>query len=287
MAVVSLLANGAEELRDTLNDDHKLSYRGGNVDGIELVEGRWWTAQDDQTIPLMSLEDREAGRIGINIGDRISYAIAGGTLEYKIAAIHRQKGVQSRFYFEGIVSDGTLDSSVERYVGAAWMSDDEALQAQKAIAAVASNVVTVRTARILASARDLLGQATSGLMVVAVISFLASLLVLFSVIAASRVRQVYDASVLNALGVRLSVIRKSLYIEFMLIAVVTALFAVVLGSAIALPLLEWRMKLPSTDLVWVGLLTALVVSVSTLVIGAQYLHRRMNVSPAILLRGTG
>ena len=285
--VVSLLANGAEELRDTLNDDHKLSYRGGNVDGIELVEGRWWTAQDDQTIPLMSLEDREAGRIGINIGDRISYAIAGGTLEYKIAAIHRQKGVQSRFYFEGIVSDGTLDSSVERYVGAAWMSDDEALQAQKAIAAVASNVVTVRTARILASARDLLGQATSGLMVVAVISFLASLLVLFSVIAASRVRQVYDASVLNALGVRLSVIRKSLYIEFMLIAVVTALFAVVLGSAIALPLLEWRMKLPSTDLVWVGLLTALVVSVSTLVIGAQYLHRRMNVSPAILLRGTG
>ena len=119
------------------------------------------------------------------------------------------------------------------------------------------------------------------------ISFLASLLVLFSVIAASRVRQVYDASVLNALGVRLSVIRKSLYIEFMLIAVVTALFAVVLGSAIALPLLEWRMKLPSMDLIWVGLVTALVVSVSTLVIGAQYLHRRMNVSPAILLRGNG
>jgi putative ABC transport system permease protein len=234
----------------------------------------------------MSLEDREAGRIGIEIGDRISYAIAGGTLEYKIAAIHRQKGVQSRFYFEGIVSDGSLDSSVERYVGAAWMSDDEALQAQKAIAAVASNVVTVRTARILASARDLLGQATSGLMVVAVISFLASLLVLFSVIAASRVRQVYEASVLNALGVRLSVIRKSLYIEFMLIAVVTALFAVVLGSAIALPLLEWRMKLPSLDLIWVGFVTALLVSVSTLVIGAQYLHRRMNVSPAILLRGT-
>jgi putative ABC transport system permease protein len=84
--------------------------------------------------------------------------------------------------------------------------------------------------------------------------------------------------------VRLSVIRKSLYIEFLLIALVTALFAVILGSAIALPLLEWRMKLPSTDLIWVGLLAALVVSVSTLVIGAQYLHRRMNIQPAILLR---
>jgi len=233
------------------------------------------------------LEDREAGRIGVGIGDRISYEVAGQTLEFKIAAVHRQKGVQTRFYFEGIVADGALGSSVGRYVGAAWMSDDQALQAQKAIADVAPNVVTVRTARILASARDLLGQATSGLMVVAVISFLASLLVLFSVIAASRVRQVYDASVLNALGVRLSVVRKSLYIEFLLIAIVTAVFAVLLGSAIAIPLLEWRMKLPSTDLIWVGLFTALVVSVSTLVVGAQYLHRRMNVSPAILLRDAG
>ena len=291
--VASLLADGAdaseqeEDLRDTLNDDHKLSYRGGNVDGIELVEGAWWTEDLNQSIPNMSLEDHEAGKIGVGVGDRISYAIAGKTLEFNIAAIHRQKGVQTRFWFEGIVADGVFGSSVGRYVGAAWMSDDQALLAQKRIAAVASNVVTVRTARILASARDLLGQATSGLMVVAVISFLASLLVLFSVVAASRVRQVYDASVLNTLGVRLSVIRKSLYLEFLLIAFVTALFAVLLGSAIAIPLLEWRMKLPSADLIWVGLLTALIVSISTLVIGAQYLNRRMSVRPAVLLRNSG
>ena len=215
--------------------------------------------QADQSIPNMSMEDREARRIGIAVGDRISYMVAGKGLEFNIAAIHRQKGVQTRFWFEGIVADGALGGSVERYVGAAWVDDDQAVLAQKRIAAVAPNVITVRTARILASARELLGQATSGLLVIAVISFLASLLVLFSVIAASRVRQVYEASVLNVLGVRLSVIRKSLYLEFLLIALVTTLFAVLLGSAIALPLLEWRMKLPAADLVWVGLLTALVV----------------------------
>ena len=211
--------------------------------------------------------------------------VAGTTLEFRIAAIHRQRGVHSRLWFEGIVADGALGTSIERYVGAAWLDDDQAVLAQKRIAAVAPNVITVRTARILASARELLGQATSGLLVIASISFLASLLVLFSVIAASRVRQVYEASVLNVLGVRLSVIRKSLYLEFLLIALVTTLFAVLLGAAIALPLLEWRMKLPAADLVWVGLLTALVVSVSTLVVGAQYLHRRMSVQPAVLLRG--
>ena len=86
---------------------------------------------------------------------------------------------------------------------------------------------------------------------------------------------------------RLSEVRKSLYLEFLLIAIVTALFAVLLGSAIAIPLLEWRMKLPSTDLIWVGLLIALLVSITTLAVGAQYLHKRMSVKPALLLRNLG
>ena len=285
------------DLRDTLNDDHKLSYLGGNVDGIELVEGNWWNTQaaqetrllqdKNQSIANMSLEDREARRMGVSVGDQITYDVAGKTLTFNIAAIHRQKGMQTRFWFEGIVTDGVFGDSPQRYVGAAWMDDEIALDAQKSIGLVAPNVVTVRTARILASARDLLSQATKGLLIVASISFVASLLVLFSVIAASRVRQVYEASVLNALGVRLSEVRKSLYLEFLLIAIVTALFAVLLGSAIAIPLLEWRMKLPSTDLIWVGLLIALLVSITTLAVGAQYLHKRMSVKPALLLRNLG
>ena len=52
--VASLLADAVagsereDDLRDALNDDHKLSYRGGNIDGIELVEGSWWSDDQDQ-----------------------------------------------------------------------------------------------------------------------------------------------------------------------------------------------------------------------------------------------
>ena len=122
---------------------------------------------------------------------------------------------------------------------------------------------------------------------VAAISLFASLLVLGSVIAAGRSRQVYTATVLNTLGVRLSEIRKSLQLEYLLLAVVTASFALLLGSAIALPLLEIRMKLPSVDLIWVGALTAGFVSVLALGLGAQYLLRRLRLKPALLLRDAG
>ena len=283
--VTELLAAGDNELRDALNDDHKLSYRAGNIDGIKLVEGNWW-ADADRT-PRMSLEDREARRLGVTVGDTMTYRVEGQLIEVVVDAIHMQKGLQTRFWFEGILTDGLLDNYIYRQVGAAWLEEGGGIPAQQAIAAVAPNVISIRTERILATARSLLGQATGGLAVVAAISLFASLLVLGSVIAAGRSRQVYTATVLNTLGVRLSEIRKSLQLEYLLLAVVTASFALLLGSTIALPLLEIRMKLPSVDLIWVGALTAGFVSVLALGLGAQYLLRRLRLKPALLLRDAG
>ncbi len=282
--VSELLDSADNALRRAINNEHKLSYRGGNIDGLTLIEGQWWPQGTDA---VMSLEDREAARLGVSVGDSLQYQIAGKSLSLEVRAIHTQKGVQSRFWFEGIVADGLLEGLIHRHVGTAYMSNAAAVVAQKNIAGVASNVVTVRTERLLASARELLGQATSGLIVVAAVSLLASLLVLVSVIAAGRSRQIFEATVLNTLGARLSLIQQSLRLEFVLLGVVTVVFAVLLGAAIALPLLEWRMKLPSADLWWVAIVTAGTVAMVALGLGARYVRQRLQLKPAVLLRDAG
>lgn len=58
-----------------------------------------------------------------------------------------------------------------------------------------------------------------------------------------------------------------------------------LGAAIATPLLNMRMKLPSDDLLWWGVAVAAIVSALSLNLGARYLIRRLSVRPATLLRG--
>jgi putative ABC transport system permease protein len=82
----------------------------------------------------------------------------------------------------------------------------------------------------------------------------------------------------------MSAIKKSLHMEYILLAFVTSLFAVLLGSAIALPLLHIRLKLPSEDLIWMGILIAVSVSGISLSLGSKYLLRRLQVKPAVLLR---
>jgi putative ABC transport system permease protein len=83
----------------------------------------------------------------------------------------------------------------------------------------------------------------------------------------------------------MAAIRRSLHLEYVLLAVVTTSFAVLLGSMIAMPLLALRLKLPTDDLLWSGVAIAASVSVLSLNLGARYLIRRLSVRPATLLRG--
>jgi putative ABC transport system permease protein len=286
-----IVAVNGEVLRDSSDgrrqrearDEHKLSHRAGNIDDVVVTRGAWWP-EGQRTRPLVAMEDREAEQLGLQVGDQLRFEIMGQPVEAELAAIYAQRRFQSRLWLEAIFSDGVLDPYVTRHVGAAWLPAEAAIDAQDRLAAAAPNIVTVRTQALLDTTRGLMARASAGLVVIAGACLAASLLVLASVVAASRTRQVYEASVMHAMGARLSSLRRVLRWEYTLLALVTALFATVLGSALALALLRWRLELDATGLLWTGALMAVAVSALSLGAGAQVLWAQMRLSPATLLR---
>lgn len=132
--------------------------------------------------------------------------------------------------------------------------------------------------------RHEVGRASAGLAVIALACLAASLLVLASVVAASRARHVYEASVMHALGARHASLRRVLRWEYLLLALVTGSFALVLGSALGTALMRWRLELDPGGLYWTGALTAFGVSAASLGAGAQVLLAQMRVAPGRLLR---
>jgi putative ABC transport system permease protein len=142
----------------------------------------------------------------------------------------------------------------------------------------------VRTEALLRETRTLMARASGGLALVALVCLAASLLVLAGVVAASRARQVYEATVMHALGARPSVLRQVLLWEYALLALVTAGFAILAGSVLATGLLLWRLDLELAGLYWTGALTAVGVSTVSLGLGARYLLGQMRLEPALLLR---
>ena len=276
-------ASSSLEAQREARDEHKLTHRAGNIDGVALVRGSWWPEDADGAWVVM--EDHEADQIGVEVGDLLTFDIAGRTLQAELTGIFRQQGLQTRFWFEAILSDGVLDPFISRYVGASYMSAESAIAAQNEIADLAPNIVSVRTETIVATAKDLLGKAVAGLAVVSAVAFSVSLLVLTGVMASHRSRQVYYSTILHTIGARLSVIRLSLSMEYVLLALVTSVFALVLGIVIALPMLHFQLRLPLTFPLWPAVVAAFGVSSVCLYAGADYLMRRLHLQPATLLRG--
>ncbi|WP_332750198.1 ABC transporter permease [Hydrogenophaga sp.] len=286
-----LIEVNGEALRDSddgqrvreARDEQKFSNRAGNIDDVVIRDGAWWPANHTGA-PLVAMEDREADQLGLKVGDRLIFDILGAPVQAELTAIYSQQRLQARLWLEGIFSDGVLDPHITRHVGAAWLDPDEALQAQDQLAAAAPNIATVRTEALLRETRALMGRASSGLALVAGVCLAASLLVLASVVASSRARQVFEATVMHAVGARLSSLRRVLYWEYLLLAVVTAGFATLAGSALATGLLRWRLDLDPMGLYWTGALTAIGVSAVSLGLGARYLLAQMRLNPAMLLR---
>ncbi|WP_326534348.1 ABC transporter permease [Pseudorhodoferax sp.] len=272
----------ARRVREARNE-HKLSTRAGNVDDVVVERGALWPA-DYQGPPLVAMEDREADALGLAVGDRLRFDIQGETVEATLAAVYGQRRLQARLWLEGIFSDGVLDPFIARHVGAAWLDPQPAIAAQDRLAAAAPNIVSVRTDALLSESRLLLGRAGAALSVIAGICLVASLLVLTSVVAASRARQVYESGVLHVLGARLASLRRALRWEYALLALVTSGFATLAGSALALALLHWRLELDVGGLYWTGAAAALGVSALSLGGGARWLLAQLRLSPAQLLR---
>ncbi|MDX5363928.1 MAG: ABC transporter permease [Pseudazoarcus pumilus] len=280
-----LADSGDAQRRREARDEHKMSHLQDNFDDVVLRSGAWWPS-DYAGPPVVAMEDREADQLGLQVGDRLSFNIGGQPLQAALVAIYGQRRFQSRLWLEAIFPDGVLDPFVTRYVGMAWMDADEALTAQNRIAAAQPNVVTVRTAALLAEARSLLGSAAAGLAAIGGVTLLASLLVLVSVVTANRVRQVYLATLLHTLGARLSAIRASLHVEYLLLALVTSVFAALAGSALAAMLLHWRIGLETPVAWWPGAAVAFTVASVALSLGAHWLMRQLRLSPATLLRSS-
>lgn len=271
-----------EQLRES-RDEHKLSDSRGNFDDVVVKRGAWWPAGYSGP-PLVAMEDREADQLGLKVGDRLTFEILGQPLEAELVAIYAQRRVQARLWLEAIFSDGALDPFVTRHVGAAWLPAHQAIEMQDKLAALAPNIATARTESILRESRALLGRASMGLAVIALVCLAASLLVLASVVAASRTRQIYDATVMHVLGSRHALLARMLLWEYALIAMVTAGVAVGFGSLLATVLLQWRLDMTAAGLYWTGVVTAACVSVVSLGSGAGYLLSQMRLSPAMLLR---
>lgn len=265
------------------NDEHKLSYRYKNIDNTKVDRGEWWPDNYNGP-PLVAMEDREADQLGLKTGDKLQFTIMGQPIDVTLVAIYAQARFETSFWLEAVFTNNVLDPFISRHIGSVTLTPDTDIAAQSTLGESFPNVVTIRTAKVLAASREILSGASLAMMLIAAVSLGASVLVMASVVAVNRQRQVYEASVMHAMGTRMGEVMKSVVFEYGLLSVVLSLFAICVGSILGQALLTYWLKISSSGSLWAGAIVAVAASTLCLFAGALWLLLTLKATPAMLLK---
>ena len=263
--------------------DRGLTWSQEPPPGAELIEGEWWPADYDGP-PLVSLDAEVGEAIGLGPGDSLTVNILGRQVEAEIANLRRIDWGTLGINFVVVFSPGTLEGAPQTQIATVRVDPESEEALEQAVAAQFPNVSAVRIREVLDTVSELMGRLGLAVRAIAGLTLLAGVLVLAGAIAAGRHRRRYDAVVLKVLGAARRSLAGSFLLEYGMLGVVTALIAAALGSLAAYLILTFVMEIDFVFLASAVLLTTVVGTLVTLLIGFLGTWRALSQKAAPLLR---
>jgi len=279
---VSVPPEGAWVLRG----DRGLTYSATIPENATLSEGTWW-AQDYTGEPLVSFAAQEAGELGLKLGDTVTVNILGRNITARIANLRAVKWESMAINFVMVFSPNTFAGAPHSWL--ATLTDRAATPADEArilnqVTRAYPAVTTVRVKDALDVVNRLVAQLGVAIRAAASVALIASILVLAGALAAGNRARIHDAVVLKTLGATRGTLIRAFSLEYMLIGLATAIFALAAGGVAAWFVVVRVMTLPWAFSPTVAVTTVAVALVLTVGIGLAGTWRVLGQKAAPVLR---
>jgi putative ABC transport system permease protein len=229
-----------------------------------VVEGRWWTGETQgQNLVSIATEFQES--MGLKLGDRMTFDIAGETVEATIANFRKVKWDSFQPNFFIVFAPGVIDNTAGTYMTSVHFPSGEA----RSLASLARKYPSVSIFDIqdlLDRVRSVIDKAVLAVQSVFLFTLFAGLTVMMAAVQASRDERRYESAMLRTLGASRGTVLQGVLAEFVTLGALSGLLASI-GAALAGYFVATRvleMKYGFEPMVWlVGMLGgALLVSFS-------------------------
>lgn len=275
------------EAQWVLTGDRGLTYSDRVPAGSKVVEGDWW--QPGYTgEPLVSFEAELARNLDLKIGDSIVVNVLGRNITARIANLREVKWESLSLNFVMVFSPNTLAGAPHNLLATISLPDQsgtvEEVRLARALGKAFPAVTAIRVKEAIEAFNKVFEKVMAAVRVAGSVTLIAGALVLAGAMATAQRRRILEAVILRALGATRSRILAAHVIEYLLLAVVAAIAATVLGSIAAYAVVTALMDLPfvfSWAAVGWALLTAAFLVV---VFGAVGTWRVLSARPVPYLR---
>jgi putative ABC transport system permease protein len=209
--------------------EQNLTWASELGDDNRIVAGHWWGGED-QAKPLASVAVEYRDSLGLKLGDRLSFDIAGEPLEVTIASFRLVKWDSFRPNFFIVFPPGLIDSAAGTYMTSAYLTPTGSAMAQLVHRFPGVSIFNIGD--LLAQVRAVIDKAVTAVQSVFLFTLLAGFTVLLAAVQSSRTERRYETAILRVLGASRSMILSSVLTEFSLLGALSGLLAAS-GAALA------------------------------------------------------
>ena len=249
-----------EEYGWVLNNDRGITWveemdRTGVSTARELVSEKWIESSSASGGLEVSFDEGAAEAFGLGIGDTISFVIDEKERQATITELRPINWRDLQINFVMIFSHSQWPDVPSGYLGGARMDKSDEAAYQRSIAQNYPNVTLISTSAIFATARRLIGNVNAIINSITLVAVLTSLLVIGTTVMQGQQMRTVQLIIMRVLGARSSKLRSIFCIEFVVMAALATIPALLLGALCAFFVitelfdLTWTMDLPSAALI--------------------------------------
>ncbi|MFY0664768.1 MAG: hypothetical protein JXQ97_09080 [Natronospirillum sp.] len=201
------LADRSDFVRE-LNMTWSSEYGGDN----EIVAGEWWQDYGQGEL-LVSVEERFATELGVQVGDRMVYSVGGLDIEATVASLRSLDWESFNPNFYMIFNQPLQDGAGATYLVSFFLSADNKVALNSLLRQVPTLSV-IEVDALIEQIQGIIAQVTLAIEFILVLVLASGLLVLIAGIQSSLDTRFRESAVLRTMGASASLVRGTLWVEF-------------------------------------------------------------------------
>lgn len=277
-----------EEMRErngSLRRELTLTWTDTLPEDNEVVHGEWWDQAriaDNESPGAISVEEEVADRLGLELGDVLTFSIGGLTVDTVVENFRTVNRDSFEWYFF-IAAPGVLEDYSPVYRNDIYLPPERKSVVNQVLLEHPT-VMVFEFDKILQQIRSIIDQVSSGVELVLWLVIAGGALVLLAAVNASMGNRLQEAGLLRALGSRRNLIIGSVWTEFSMLGLFAGLIAVLGAEVLLLSVQRWVLDVPMQPHFQIWILGVLIGTVTIGVLGVISCRRVVTAAPAVVLR---
>jgi putative ABC transport system permease protein len=245
-----------------------------------IVQGRWFDISARQQA---SVEQGIAKTLGLKLGDRLRFDVAGVPVETTITSIRKLDWGSMRVNFFVILDPATGAQLPSTWITAFYLPPSQQALVNRMVRDY-PNLTIVDVGSMVAQVQQVIGQVVSAVEFLFLFTLAAGVMVLAAAMLVSQHERAHESALLRALGATRTQLSRAQWVECVLVGSSAGLLAALGATAVG-----WVLAYQVLDVEWIFrptvFLAGLALGVASALAGGWFgLHRVLSRPPILTLR---